>query len=290
MKTITLILFLFPLTLVAQYESVIKEDSTYWVELNIMLTPEYTACMRDSVILKNDTIINGNKYHAIFSDYYNYTGFLKEDTVSGKIWFFKSAPPYHGDVNEEVLIMDLSLNLGDIFPIPIRAIQNNQIIDSFDVIVDSVYFVNNRKHIRFGNMTNDFTHEKLTFIEGVGTNFGFDYRYDTRNKILERQVKGNNINYLYEHSENNELCLEGGLGNQTLEKTNISVSPNPFETGIKLLSETLLLNVQLTDLQGNLIEFEQNNNYIHPLNCSPGVYILTFQIDNKTYFQKLIKE
>lgn len=81
------------------------------------------------------------------------------------------------------------------------------------------------------------------------------------------------------------------LSNETLEKRPVfSVSPNPFKNQIELSSELPVHSLQLTDLQGKSIEFIQDNNYIYPLNYSSGVYILTYQIDDKTYFQKLIKE
>ncbi|MCO5267818.1 MAG: T9SS type A sorting domain-containing protein [Brumimicrobium sp.] len=275
-KSLLLVFLLFLGVSFAQYEPVLK-PSSHWIELKVMLTPEFINCQIDSIVYINDTNINGNQYHVLnnFSDFNNHTNFIREDTTNGRLWFFASIPPYNGNVNEETLIMDLSLNLGDAFPIPIRSIQNEQIIDTFNVVVDSIFYQNNKKHIRFGNLINDFTHEHLTFIEGIGTNFGFDYTYNTKNKTLVKHVKSDSLNYFQDFTG---LCTTVGL--ESLEDHNINIYPNPTSEQMLNISNIYnsdVIHYYITSIKGEMLisgKFRTHAQVDVTL-LSRGIYFLT---------------
>lgn len=230
----------------SQYESIIVEDSTYWKYVFKTYTPENMSCEKDSIVLKGDTIIDGDKYYIInsFSSVYSLTtphkvDFLQEDTINGKLWFFGADYPYNGDPSKKILIMDLSLNMGDTFHIPIRDFWNGEIIDSLDIIVDSVYYVANKKHIQFGNLESQIANKKFAFIEGVGVTYGFDYRRYSNNIILKMQVKREVINYWVDLFGFDDICAYDNLGTKEQEigdELNFQVYPNPINTGNVFIS------------------------------------------------------
>jgi hypothetical protein len=67
----------------------------------------------------------------------NNQGYLREDTTNGRIWFLNQ------DLNEEILVVDMSLVASDTFEIIDYDNKKNK------VIVDTVFYNNNLKHIRF---------------------------------------------------------------------------------------------------------------------------------------------
>lgn len=141
------------------YQSIFGESSTSWKISFCNLDMTGT----DSLYINNDTLIDGKTYKKIYNYYDNNSliGGLREDTLLGKIWFYSF---YYWNDSTETLIMDLNLSLGDSFYIS-AAIWPTSTGWS---IVDSIYYVDNRKCIQLNNQTN--WDDKLTFVEGIGPN------------------------------------------------------------------------------------------------------------------------
>ena len=101
-------------------------------------------------------------------------GYAREDLVLGKAWFAGVVETIEGSDTLEYLIMDLSLEVGDVF-----VIYEFGGLENF-AAVDSVYFENGLKHVRtnYQFWSND---DPLTFIEGVGTNYGIAYMHNYLN-------------------------------------------------------------------------------------------------------------
>ena len=156
-------------TINAQYQSLFGNTNTSWN----LTRSNLGWAITDSIITTTDTIINGKTYQQITSYDLpsmqfpsNHKGFLREDVVQGKAWFFSST-----DTTER-LIMDLSLNVGDSF----RIVHSWSGLDDF-FLVDSVWVSGAKKHVRL-DYYEGFGHsgeESLTFIEGVGTTKGIGY-------------------------------------------------------------------------------------------------------------------
>jgi len=147
------------------YKSIFGNFSTQWNELFSSLST--CTCVLN---VTKDTIIDGKTYKkAIYNGEYcpQYGSgvFLREDSTAGTAWVIDLAD------NQERLIMDLSLNIGDTFRIYPNAIYYDTI-----AIVDSVYFENSLKKVRLNLISGVNSSERLTFIEGVGSNFGIDYQ------------------------------------------------------------------------------------------------------------------
>lgn len=173
MKACAAILLLFlALGSKAQYQSVFGQNSTEWSELFSNLG--FTITANYSVV--GDTTIAGKNYKKVNSSIGN-DFFLHEDIVTGKLW----AAFFDLGFNES-LVADFSLAVGDTF-----YIVKQPFLFTDTAIVDSVYFVSGKKHIRFnyGLFFNNGFH-RLILIEGTGSTFGlfFSYPYNLSPVLL----------------------------------------------------------------------------------------------------------
>jgi hypothetical protein len=104
----------------------------------------------------------------------NLLGYFREDSTAGKAWFWAI------DDTSEYLIMDLSLNIGDIFLVKMYS-------DSL-VTVSSIDVVNNRKELTLNyNYGGGFIAENLKFIEGVGPNAAMFYQVEDKDQAFNNQ-------------------------------------------------------------------------------------------------------
>ena len=103
-----------------------------------------------------------------------YNGFIREDSNSGKVWYLDK------DLTEELLIMDLSLNIGDSFTI------NTAHGDEY-AVVDSINNVggNKRVFLHYCGKWNSPTYrnEDFVFIEGIGPSAGVIFQYDNIHNV-----------------------------------------------------------------------------------------------------------
>jgi len=266
------------------YESVFGHFSTEW---NII---PYGVCdgtytMTTSVI--GDSIINGQNYKEV--DYYsafNYeTGFLREDTTTGKVWFYNKV------INKEILVVDLSLNEPDSFKI------YNYALDSTYIYVDTFYINNSIKHIQFKHC---YIHlcapgEQFEFIEGTGTNTGLFY-FDTWNNnrtfsyLLCHKKDGEKI---YGNSIFNDTCYVDMVGvNDILHDNDIKIFPNPSSEVITIKFENYIkLPIEIYNSVGYLVFKEDifNDKQIKISEYPPGIYIVRINEQSKIFIQKLIK-
>jgi hypothetical protein len=141
------------------YQSIFGNESTSW---NVMHEiPD--GILTDSLYVKGDTVINQTTYKVI-----NGIGdecFLRETGDHAIVY------KYDASEDTEYKIMDLTLQPADTFLIG----------PSFNdtLIVDSIFFQDDLKHIRFNHEIDihDVT-EKIEFMEGTGSNFGFPLMSD----------------------------------------------------------------------------------------------------------------
>ncbi|MDR0799346.1 MAG: hypothetical protein LBN18_06280, partial [Dysgonamonadaceae bacterium] len=87
--------------------------------------------------------------------------FIRESDDASKLYI------YDGNRQEEYMISDMDLQEGDIV--------SSYIGKYDDLVVDSVYWKDNKKHVRFNY--NPIYLEALTFIEGAGPNVWLIYPY-----------------------------------------------------------------------------------------------------------------
>ena len=170
--------------------------------------------------------------------------FLSEDTLTGKLWLIYR---YSSDTTPFIkkLIVDMSLNVGDTFFMPL--IFRNRVIDTFNYVVDSVLYINNRKHIfmRDRGMRNLFYGSNI-FIEGVGSTHFLFYpigyngweEWDWEFRLLSCCYKNGlsvfrDLYYFY--LEENDDCVMRRISITSPEATpSITAYPNPTKDRVTL--------------------------------------------------------
>ncbi len=204
------------------YQAVIQSDSTSWdvahMELfGIMMGTMFTKSYPDSI------------YSNVFMSNFNYPpiywGKVREDAISGKLWYID----IYG--NDEKIIMDMDLIVGDTF----------QIKPNHYSTVDSVYYKNNRKIIRFDLETR--WDEAVKFIEGVGPNISITYPLDDYDGFYV-SCKYNTDSLIYINSNPNFIDCEPDLSaiNEISFREEIIIYPNPFTETLNIKLENCLKN------------------------------------------------
>lgn len=212
------------------YSSIFGNSITRW---------EMPFCNLDQSYVKEqvsemESVINGLSYKKVGTVYpggvsYDLTGidangYAREDVTTGKAWFMSTIETMGGLDTLEFLIMDLSLSVDDAFLI---YQPYNEVITSF---IDSVYYISGVKHVQ-----TDYhfwgSDEPLTFIEGVGTNYGIGYMHDSYN-MCHCLIS---INKDFDQVYSNSNCFPPNVGISNLEEViQVSVFPNPANTHITI--------------------------------------------------------
>ena len=232
------------------YSSIFGLNSSSW---------DIPFCQLDQGIIQNyitvsDTIIGVDSYKKIGSimpdnsisyDLYSGNGLAREDSITGKAWFLSIVETISGYDTTELLVMDLSLNIGDSFLV-YGALSNTGVNPGpTTVIVDSVYDISTEHYVRLDYIPYG-SNEKLTFIEGVGTNYGLNYMHNRLNLCPCLQEFQKDAIPFY---ENNQCQPIAGIKNET-KKNNVLIFPNPvsneavlqFNNNNLLLSKLILYN------------------------------------------------
>jgi hypothetical protein len=161
MNLIVLLFAFGNLTSFAQnYESIFGKDTTQWNFVTDFGGADFIATVRFKAF--GDSVINDMEYRLLSEDYIygvQQFGFLREDTIQGKLWLKK--------INDtsEYLIMDLNLNVNDTF-----LFRNSQ-WDGWDQKF-VVKEVSNTDH-KIVKLQGTESFEDISFIEGIGVDYSF---------------------------------------------------------------------------------------------------------------------
>lgn len=218
-------------------------------------------------------------YHGRFFNYEKtYIGKIKISSDNDKIWYISP------DNNYEKLIYDLTLEKGDVFD-----------FGYYQLAVDSVYYLNERKVIDFGLHSHAWG-ENVKFIEGVGPNTSFiAYYYDVG--VLEPLVICKFENSEKEYSIENSNFSDCNILTTGIKKNNpinqILVFPNPTNNWVQIeglpVSET---NFKIYNMSGELIKEIVNNQSTQRIitsDLSRGIYFLNIKTVNQTKTFKIVK-
>ena len=299
----------------AQYESVLNDTSRYWKVYN------YRAffgldIFADSMYLGKDSVINNITYRELQSDNYNTRivgpkpsyGFLREDTTIGKLWYLNTTNFSH---SAEICVYDLNLVVNDTF-----------VVSTDSLVVERVYFQNNRKHIKlrlFSNFNYElsypgfsqtFVYDTLLFIEGIGSTRGFDNRVNTigfyglqssgrllcafqqSNQIFQHQLKPA-VPFL-DDCDTFRLAVQ--LDEIELSKKTVSIFPNPTNGKLRINSSLEIKRIELYNLSGSQIRDIRVDKSIPEesvifLPQAAGIYFLRIVTqDGSTYSEKIVKQ
>lgn len=276
---LTLILCINPKSKGQPYASIFGDTATSWT-LGWEVFDNY---MIVALKVNGDTIIQNTEYKKIvYQDVNQLFGFLREDTIIGKAWFL-----YRNDTSEK-LIMDLSLSIGDSFNINL----DNWRPDFYS-IVDSVYFLNNKKHIRFNSKIDIVNRqENYTFIEGVSSNAGFTFQTEfispnPNSHFLFCAFK-DNIS-IFKNNLFNGDCFPvlGGFENLNKSKIAWALSPNPFTNSAELKFDNYKhkdCSLIILDQYGRQVDCYENiiygNVIISKKHLTTGLYYFKLISDN----------
>lgn len=261
-KFITLCIgFCFILQANAQNYQTALDTSYRW---SVIMFGACDAMCEQTFSITGDTTINGLDYK-IFNQQY----FVREDTVQGKIWCYENKFQHR-----EFLISDLSLLVGDKFYIHSSS-------DSIARTVDSVYYQSNKKHVRLNSEIEMCgAIEKITFIEGTGTNAGLFYNGSVYFGTVDSYMlcHSNSTSLIYGNTFFADKCdvCETRINENSVKKFHIY--PNPANQWVTIdypLNEPLTLEV--FDLTGKKIMTQaanQNPMKIAINNFDPGVYLM----------------
>ena len=281
----------------AQYQSLFGSNNTSWNIIKGNLWGTGT----DSLFTASDTVINSITYKKVFS--YDLTnippyilstiGFLREDSVQGKAWFFSSEDPV------EHLIMDLNLNLGDTF-----YVEGTWNSTGGYHPVDSIWMYAGKKHVRVDQYIPRFHNgvsEKLIFIEGVSTNIGIGYQtshIDNFPYLLCSYKDGFPI-YQNNDSVLNGICIYTTVGIE--EKHNFvgfNLYPNPSSDHLTIENKGSKKNdliIEIRDFTGKLALVKSLSSFekvtINTNAISSGIYFISIKSEEEIITtQKWVKK
>ncbi len=259
---------------------------------NVSTTWKIPFCNLDQFIIteqisNSEITYNSNDYKKIGTSYaegidyslnaMNGNGWARENTNEGKAWFVGVIETLNGIDTIEYLVMDLSLNVGDDF----------LVYESFGetdlAIVDSIYFESGLKYVRT-TYQHWNSNEKLTFIEGVGTNYGLSYMHNVYN--LCNCLLSINKDLLQVYTNNN--CLP--TADYTEEEIKVlTLYPNPAKQSISISNISNPGNYRILSVLGEEVKhtsFKGNSIQIDIRDLKPNIYFL--EIDSQIL--KFIKE
>lgn len=236
-----------------------------------------------TIVAVGDTTIDSNNYKIISG----LGGFLREDTLQGKVWFYDTS------YNAEYLVMNLGLDYGDMFTI----YDYYNVASTFSV--DSIYYKNTLKHVRINAWTSMCgLDEKITFIEGSGPTSSFTY---------QRDLNGNSVNsYLVCHFKDgikvlgNQLfydscnIFEVGIAENKSGLNTVNIFPNPASDIINVDidnkdNEHILLEIY--NVMGILVKIEiiaNQQKQIDIGDLKDGLYLITTMTKDIISKQRLL--
>lgn len=256
------------------FRPVINIDSTSW---DIAYMQLFGTVMTKLITKNNPDSIYSMLYFYDDTQYLDYAGKIREDTISGKIWF---VDPYY---NNEMLIMDMGLVKGDTF----------QIYNNWST-VDSVFYSDNKKIIRFNLQT--IWDEPVMFIEGVGPNISLVYASDPDYDRFYITCKYNIDALVYINSNINFVgCMPDPTRLEDIsENEGVIIYPNPTTDKLHIeLSHEFPLNSEfiLTNAIGQILiqkSFKENKLTIQLNNIKQGTYFATIVNEQYTFNQAII--
>ena len=231
-------------------------------------------------IRSTDTVsINGTQYvqgvpHGKYGSLYGYMRFyFREEVATGRL--YRYFPIYD---EEEVLLCDMSLTVGDTF----------EYYDGWEmrqVTVESVSFDNGRKVIHFPD---SYYGHYLVFHEGLFPSFypiGFIDDFGCDSFLLCEYKDGEQV---FENPEYN-TCYIDETSVQEQDLQHVSLYPNPAK-GKVIIEGIQPAEVQVFNDLGQLVKTVQGTNEINISNLKQGVYFVSIITENKERFiRKIVK-
>lgn len=256
---------------------------------------------------RDDTLRIGDNvyYHKALHYYYLDDVFLREDTVTGRLY------GRYDTEGEEYLLCDMTLSVGDTFVLPDGSAQWNP--HDYMMLVDSVSYTNGRKVIHLSIIDCDYEpfydaesapymmseyNISLRFMEGIGPIFGIcptsAFSLERTFGLLLCMHKDDTLCYMTHETLG---CSQHGAGVPLYPQDYLQVYPNPVQGVVSLeffTEEEIVGTVTVRDLVGRVCRQFTVTDKKLSLDISylqPGVYMLTFTDEkNGVVTKKIVKQ
>ena len=258
-----------------------------------------------------DTLsINGILYQYFNPNYGGYgEGYVREDTMTGRIY------RYMPNSEEEFLICDMTLNVGDTFKLPVFGYYHWYSEEGCDIIVKQIDTIAGRKIIEFYNISNpSYSHFYpdengwphgveayyrskniyLKFIEGVGPIYGPLGYVNSLEPYLGVVLCVQRDDSLYYMTSELLGCFQFGVKINEFESQIINIYPNPTndfirieisdeKTGGKLF---IMNSIGMVVYQENL---QKNPIKLNISHLPAGFYSILYETSKERSVSKFIK-
>ena len=321
MKKIILLLYLSllyaGLNAQQQYKSVLDNGMVKWSFLDQRACADgFFYVQSTEIVAYGDTLFNDVMYKKLYLDssfdslndaeesntnwknhtpslYYEWENFfIRESKDASKLYIYSS----NWWNNKEYLISDMSLQEGEIFCL------SDDGGDTFELIVDSVYYENELKHIQW-NFTDEWQHYvgPFIFIESIGSNMWFIYPDGCNRGTLGLNCFQNQTTFY----KNDRIMLNfwdfadhpcgyyySTIGINSINESNHHVFIQKDKIEIVFDSD-MNVNISLYDLNG-ILHYERNlrsqNMLIPTAELPKGGYVLRVfdKNTNRLYTRKMI--
>ncbi|GJM32798.1 MAG: hypothetical protein DHS20C18_17990 [Saprospiraceae bacterium] len=277
-----------------QYTSIFDADTTrYGIKVEV-----FDGAIDSEVYIYGDSLIDDLSYKLVDSGSEDYeidpfrVGFVREDTTSGQIWFRRVAD------TEELIVMDLSLELGDTFPI---YDEHLSCTDAGEAEVKSIKYEGDRKVItldcRYGV---GVIHDTIRFIEGIGPNATIFFQ------TLDLNIDENNpegilsgfayslcamykADTLYYPEQGVELC-NVHISTEEVGEKDLEIYPNPTTGNLVLIAGEPIKAVSIYAINGRLERRIFQATELDLSFLKPGMYVLKVEFaSGDLVLEKLMK-
>ncbi len=274
-----------------EYNPLAVEGAHWIVRFDLMNTMEPVDGLWE-YYSAGDTLINDLSYKKIFKrnlvvkqtgppfqpeTSYELFGLIRDDTSNKKVYAIQILENFNTcPINDEYLLFDFSLNIGDTADFCI-------VSDYFDFIVQDIYTTN-----VLGFNTRIFVGNESLY-EGMGSNYGLFEEMFAPFKSSSRYVYHTFLDY-YCHESPCDLLVST---NNISESQSTEIYPNPASHTIFIKSNSLekIKTISIFNTLGQrVIKNNSNENQIDISALENGIYILKVELNGETVIRKIIKE
>ena len=277
------------------YQSFFGNDSTTINLHTIIIDGNWNSTF---TLYNSDTItINNNLYYFVEPKQiesvpgyktYNYSGetiYFREDRQSGRLYLYVK----NNYVEKEMLLCDMSLNVGDIFTIPEFP---------YEIEVQNIRMENGSKIIEFGEFSSQELHvDNLMFNEGV---FPMVIPALSETTFVELICQHKDDEFLYENPElalEHQNCLmETYLSTEEIKVGNLMITPTIFSNSdmISINTNSEIKEVKMIDMLGREINISINltEDFTSQISlnqrCNSGIYLIIVETEKDVYYEKVV--
>ena len=293
-------------SLQAQYESFFGRESWEYANATYIITkstadydPYLLSCWTEIYhFTSSDTVTIDGKvyYNSSFYGLENPFVKLREDTLQGHLYSLIGG--------REFLICDMSLEAGDTFCLPVVFYYSYELVDTLQLFVDSVTFVNSKKVIYLSAISQEvsywwpfFGYEglyniTLRFMEGVGPMYGIIPPHQLGDIIL-CLTKDDSLYYM---THPDLGCWQDYVSVSDYPEQSLTIFPNPAKDKVSVLfenEEEVVGNIIIRDMAGRVCRtftVTGKNTSLDVSFLSQGMYFLTYSGGTRMITRKFMKE